>query len=268
MKELKCICNNKNLTLFFNYNRKPFEETDFGINIKIYNRKFYKCINCDHFIASHSLDLEQLYKGLYVNKTYDNNIEKIFMKILNLPNNKSDNFFRVKRVIQFSELFFKKYNTPKKLLDIGSGIGIFPFKIKNKYNVTALDPDQNSINFLNEKLKLKTIHGNYSRKITSHKFNVVTLNKVLEHLKKPEKILSYLKYNLLKNHFIYIEVPDGDQASKFGKNREEFFIEHYHAFSKSSLNILLKKTGFEVLEINSLIEPSGKFTIFAFAKKK
>ena len=36
------------------------------------------------------------------------------------------------------------------------------------------------------------------------------------------------------NGVFYIEVPD-HVASKYGKNREEFMIEHLHIFSKKSL---------------------------------
>ena len=56
------------------------------------------------------------------------------------------------------------------------------------------------------------------------------------------------------------------KASKKGKNREEFFIDHLHVFSKKSLMLLLKKTNYRKIYINRIVEPSGKFTIYAFAK--
>ena len=67
--------------------------------------------------------------------------------------------------------------------------------------------------------------------------------------------------------FVYIEVPDGEISSKFGKNREEFFIDHYHIFSIASVAIMANKSGYNIQNILRLNEPSGKFTIRAFLTK-
>ena len=73
---------------------------------------------------------------------------------------------------------------------------------------------------------------------------------------------------LKKNGYIYIEVPDADSASqtKNGKHREEFYVDHLHIFSLKSLTNCLTKSKFNLLEINKIFEPSGKYTIYAFAQ--
>ena len=48
--------------------------------------------------------------------------------------------------------------------------------------------------------------------------------------------------------------------------REEFFIEHYHAFSLASIGLLIEKAGLTILSIERLREPSGKYTLRAFCK--
>ena len=73
------------------------------------------------------------------------------------------------------------------------------------------------------------------------------------------------KKNLVLGGIIYIEVPD-TTAQKKGKNREEFHIDHLHIFSKKSLSLLLKKTNLKTITIKQIVEPSGKFTVYAFAK--
>ena len=96
------------------------------------------------------------------------------------------------------------------------------------------------------------------------KFDIVTLNKVLEHVNDPIKMLRKVK-NWVKNKgIIYLELPDGEMASMKGKNREEFFIEHINIFSLQSTIILAKKSGFLVNKIERLVEPSGKYTIRAY----
>ena len=67
-------------------------------------------------------------------------MEKIFntfTKIKNLPKYKSDNFFRVKRFINFCK---KNRIKNKKFLDIGSGTGIFPYELKRKnINISCIE---------------------------------------------------------------------------------------------------------------------------------
>ena len=50
-------------------------------------------------------------------------------------------------------------------------------------------------------------------------------------------------------------------------DRQEFYLEHYYTFSEQSIKYLTKKCGFDIVEMSKLIEPSGKFTIYAFLKK-
>lgn len=74
--------------------------------------------------------------------------------------------------------------------------------------------------------------------------------------------------NLKLNGYIYIEVPDIDAKNdKLSYDREEFFIEHHHVFSKTSLILMLSKLNLKILKIEQIREPSSKYTIFCFAKK-
>jgi hypothetical protein len=45
-------------------------------------------------------------------------------------------------------------------------------------------------------------------------------------------------------------------------------VDHFHIFSMESLKNLLNVSGFDLLEINKIIEESGKYTLYAFCKKK
>jgi len=68
---------------------------------------------------------------------------------------------------------------------------------------------------------------------------------------------------------IYIEVPDGQAASKHKDNkfREEFFVDDLHVFSKKSLKEYIKLSGLSLLSCKSMQEKSGKLSLYAFAKK-
>ena len=264
----KCpICGFDNFTQKFTYNKKPRGETKFEINYKNYFRYYLSCNSCGHWFSKNNLIPKNIYSSNYNKYTYSKNIKKNFLKIIKLPKKKSDNYLRLKRIKDF----INKYKKKKKieLLDVGSGLGVFPYSIKNAgWNCTALDPDIISVRHIKNKLKIKCIHGDFIKKSIAKRFDIVTFNKVLEHVKNPLKMLKKAKKNLNKNGIAYLEVPDAEAASKHGKEREEFFIDHMHVFTKKSLELLSIKSKFELIKIDRTVEPSGKFTIFAFVKRK
>ena len=119
-------------------------------------------------------------------------------------------------------------------------------------------------------MNIRVIHSNLKSKIfKGKKFDIITLNKVVEHVKDPVKFLKIVNRLLKLNAQIYIEVPDGPSAaaSKNGKFSEEFFVDHINIFSKNSLKRLLSLSNFKIKKLIRIKEKSGKYSIIAFAKK-
>jgi SAM-dependent methyltransferase len=263
------ICKQKGLKSKFTYKKPPKNEIDFGINQEKYFREYLKCKICGHFYSTvDNFNPEILYKGNFNNSIYMENFNKTFLKIIKLPKEKSDNFYRVKKIENFCKEFFKDYNKVS-LLDVGSGLGVFPYAIKKKgLKINCIDPDQKSVDHLNYKLKIKAFCGNFLEIRNKKKYNIVTFNKVLEHVKNPYLMLNHTKNFLKKNSIVYIELPDGEMASisRKGKFCEEFFIDHIHVFSATSLSHLIKNSGFKLISMSRYIEPSNKITISAFCK--
>ena len=265
---MKCkICCSTEIIKKFEYLKKPnLEKTYSTINYRKYKRRYYKCQKCNHFSGVLKMSVGKLYSSEYNNAIYSGMLKKNFNKIKKLPNYKSDNFYRVNRIHNFIRQDKDLKNNKFKILDIGSGLGIFPYQMKKKkYHITALDPDRRSCNHIKKNLRIKAIHGDFLKLKLKTKFDLITLNKVAEHVESPEKMIKKAKKNLVLGGIIYIEVPD-TTAQKKGKNREEFYIEHLHIFSKKSLSLLLKKTNLKTITIKQIVEPSGKFTVYAFAK--
>ena len=258
-----CPCKNKNTRIFYKYNKKPNGETDFKIKKDNYLRHYYQCKICKHMFSSHKINLSEIYNGEYVDATYDGvqGMKKRFDYVMKLPFEKSDNKQRVKRILDFIQPLTTDKNY---LLDFGAGIGVFAkcFQLK-KWNVETIETDKRTIEYL-KKIGINS-SSKYNTKINAfkNKFHLITFNKVLEHIEKPILILRTSKKFLKKNGIIYVELPDVS-ASKIGKNREEFFIDHHHVFSITSASIMLQVAGFKVLHCSSIIEPSGKYTIIAF----
>ena len=265
----QCKCpahkkNNKNSFLLYNYLKRPKKEPDYKISN--YKRKIFKCNICGHCNAVHNIDTKKFYSHDYSIISHGKLIEKKFKKILGLKK-KSDNYHRVRRFLEFFE---HNINSKIKLLDVGSGLSVFLHAMSKKVNwdIEGIEPDLNFVDFAKKKLKLKVSRATLENNKSKKKYDIISLNKVIEHVKDPILFLKKTNKMLKKNGYIYIEVPDADSASqtKNGKHREEFYVDHLHIFSLKSLTNCLTKSKFNLLEINKIFEPSGKYTIYAFAQ--
>ena len=255
----------KNLILRFNF-RNTEEKKKFSFLNSEHKREIYLCPLSNHFYSIHACDIEKIYSGEYnlINYRNKSGIRHEFNKIIKLPSENSDNKKRVANLSSYFEIL-KSQNF--RILDVGSGIGVFPYEMKNGgWNIEAVDPDLDSVNHLEATLKIKCHHCFFQDLNLKQKYDLITFNKVIEHVKDPLSFL-LLSKNLIKvGGYIYIEVPDGVKASQIGKERNEFDLEHFHAFSIRSTVALIYQSGFSIQKIERLIEPSGKFTIRAIAK--
>jgi 2-polyprenyl-3-methyl-5-hydroxy-6-metoxy-1,4-benzoquinol methylase len=259
---LDCNCKNKFFKKIIHIKKKPKLEIDYGI--ENYSRKIFQCMLCKHFINDHKFNLRKLYSGTYVKKNYKSieGIKKNFDKIINIPRFRSDNKNRVLRICNFIK---SKKLKNLNLLDIGSGLGVFPYELKFFFpKVTCVEKDKLLIEHLKNHLHLKTEkHIKYLNKI----YNFITINKVLEHVPNIKIFLNLALSKLKKNGYLYLEVPDYIASQLSLVNREEFFIEHYNIFSELSLLKILYRHRLTLISMNRIKEPSGKFTLYAFCQK-
>ncbi len=265
------VCVGKQWDVTFVYEAAPIGETRFLANHE-YKRRILQCKNCGHFINDISIDLNTFYKSKYVDHTYGSDLLTSYNRIMALPRSKSDNYHRVIRVDRFLKrhLGRKRNNsTPPSVLDIGSGLCVFLAGMKKKgWECTALDPDFRAAEHARRNVMIKAVCEDYFTCKITDMFNLITFNKVLEHVADPVVMLQKCKKNLKSDGIVYVEVPDGQGAVKEGENREEFFIEHLHVFSISSLCLVAFRAGFLILEAKRIREPSGKFTLYAFLLQK
>jgi 2-polyprenyl-3-methyl-5-hydroxy-6-metoxy-1,4-benzoquinol methylase len=265
---LNCECEHTYTQMACCYKAPPRGETSFNIKEEDYERSYMQCQICRHLFSSHNIDLSSLYSSSYVDSTYGS-IEGMygrFKAINSLPPEKSDNFHRIRRV----EDYAKKENLEgKRLLDVGAGIGIFPSAMsKLGWDVTAIEPDSRTVEHLQKNIGIKAVDDDLL-KLSSMQlglFNIITLNKVLEHIENPVPLLRHSASMLADGGFIYIELPDIAAADE-SMYREEFFIEHHHIFSPASLSILAENSNLLVNRLERIREPSGKFTLCGYLKK-
>ncbi|MTI10576.1 class I SAM-dependent methyltransferase [Curvivirga aplysinae] len=262
------ICNQIEWKFHAFFTQKPDIEADYGF--QRYQRSLFECQTCGHFENRYGgdIDLSSLYEGGYWDSTYADQVKSTFDRIMSLPADQSDNRGRVDFINRFWE---QNALLKKTVLDIGSGLAVFPAVMKETgWEVTALDPDAKAAEHARNNANVKSVAADYLKDNVDGKYTLVTLNKVLEHVPDMTGMLNKVKHNLSKDGLVYVELPDGETAIHDPDNatREEFLVEHYCAFSFASYSLLASKAGFNVLTLERLIEPSGKYTLRGFLKVK
>lgn len=270
MPQPDCVCGAEETTLVFDYTLPPDGETRFPSIGDDYRREVLRCDRCGHYVSRHWMcDTRELYAGEYNEATYGDALLDRFTRIVNLPPESSDNEGRVRRLAAFAKDYFTDRGPVFKpsALDIGSGLCVFMHRLKREgWECTALDPDERSAAHARDVVDVNAICGDFLTCDVPARFDVVSFNKVLEHVLDPVAMLRKATRCLHPGGMVYVELPDGEAAEAMGPGREEFFIDHHHVFSMASVSILAQRAGFAVLAMERLVEPSGKYTIRAFLR--
>ena len=261
---LRCDCRRSHDRPAFHYDAPPPGETRFELGAQPYERGYLRCEVCAHWYAETRMDLSRLYSGAYVDSTYGAKMRQTFERIMALPAEQSDNAGRAARVQAFAAKLFPREKQPT-LLDIGSGLAVFPARMKAAgWRCTALDPDPRAAAHARDVVGVDAIAGDFMSEERLGTYDAISLNKVLEHVPDPVAMLEKAGRHLAGGGFVYLEVPDGDAAAAEGQSREEFFIEHLHVFSPESVRIMARHAGLEPVTIERIREPSTKFTLRGF----
>jgi len=265
-----CLCGSREFATLFTYHAPPAGEVRFDFGQAPYFRRVLRCENCGHFLSVHEIDMQALYGGHYVDATYGaDGLKRAFDRIVALPEARSDNIGRVARVSEFGSRHSGKMlsaGVEPKVLDVGSGLCVFLYLLRKLtgWTCTALDPDPRAAVHARDVAGVNGVCADFMQASELGRFDLIAFNKVLEHVKDPVAMLKLSRAFLEPGGVVYIELPDGEAAAREGSGREEFFIDHHHVFSSRSIRILARDAQFEVLEVESLREPSGKFTLRAF----
>ncbi len=268
----KCsICSSQDLVRVHVYDVPPHGETCFDPGgMDSYHREIWQCRFCGYFVNRFQMTMADIYNGTYMSATYGReNLEDSYRRIMALPSGLSDNYQRTMRINSYLTPLIKKREAHSKekpsVLDVGSGLCVFPAKMKEfGWSSTALDPDKRAVAHARDHVGINAFHGDFLHIDGIGLYDLITFNKVLEHVSNPVDMLTRSRQFLRKDGYIYVEVPDGVMARKDGWHREEFFIEHLSIFSNMSLSLLAGMAGFEIELIEQVQEPSSKYTLRAF----
>jgi len=226
------LCNQNNLET---YKTNSF----FGLNI-------LKCLNCDLYITGRSeKEISDKISHYYSKDFWDERKSED-----SIYSNYTDHNSQSKKRNWISQV---KYCQPWltkdiTIFEIGAGAGQNTFFFdKNGYNISAIEPDQRNVDLINKYLSTPCCVQGYAETLTSDKkYDCVWLSHVIEHLIRPDQILQKTKELLNPNGFIFIEVPNC--GFKYNLDRTLLHQPHTFHFTKKSLMLLAKNTGFQIVK--------------------
>lgn len=261
------MCLGRQLRVHFIYERHPPGEFKFDfLEGDEYRRELHRCDQCGHFIEWINADMGQLYSGDYVEKVWGgrDGVRRAFERINALHPEQSDNIGRVAYIQSFLP---SRTCERLRLLDVGTGLGVFPYRMKQAgWNCTAIDLDETLIAHVRNSVGIDARVADVTTAGDLGTFDLITFNKVLEHVGDPIQMLKSVKRLLSQSGIVYVELPDGEAAAVEGQSREEFLLGHIHVFSFASFALLIARAGLELVTCQRLREPSSKFTLRGMAK--
>ena len=180
--------------------------------------------------------------------------------------NKNDSPLVDDRVLAYqidrSELLLdevEKYKIPPgKLLEIGSGYGILMGVAQGReWECVGLELDRNRMNFAIEKMGVRVINKvlrNSEFSFPDRYFDAVILADVIEHFRDPKEDLLEINRILKDDGFVLINTPNAESLwvkiyNRNGQNMDT--QQHIFLFTRSTLKLMLEKTGFRVVRLRS-----------------
>lgn len=254
-------------------------ENALGISSERYRREWVECGACGALTnlvsEEHLALLSAVSENYYEIDLSGTPLRDRFDHIMGLPPDASDNVGRATRVRQVTEHWLSAIEgatgvqLPRQILDIGAGLGVFLSRfVGDGWTGTAVEPDPGACRHLREisEDRFRVVEGLFHGQPELCDFTLVTLNKVVEHVRNPKELVASIAQAMHPVGAVaYIEVPDKLAVRHRPPTDNALGSLHRHLYDPTSLSVLLAAAGLHPLHVSRVFEPSGKITVFAFA---
>jgi 2-polyprenyl-3-methyl-5-hydroxy-6-metoxy-1,4-benzoquinol methylase len=143
--------------------------------------------------------------------------------------------------------------------DVGCGVGYFLLACRREgiHNTSGNDLNEYAVQVMRERFNLDVHHGMLQEiSLEPGSYDIVTLHAYIEHSYHPLADLRCAYDLLKKNGIIYASTfhTDSQAYEKFGGQWDMFAWNHVFHFSSRTLEEMIKKAGFRILENNMVFE--------------
>jgi len=149
----------------------------------------------------------------------------------------------------------KKYIKTGSLLELGSGSGYFLDEAKKAgFDVCGIEVNKYESEFINKTLGILCENSPLNESsFGGKKFDIIYHRDVFSHLYDPISVFATINQKLNDGGLLVFETGNqGDADLKYFKYIDQFeYPGHLFTLSRKSLNMLLQRTGFELLELFS-----------------
>jgi hypothetical protein len=237
MATMKCILCGSDGKVIRGYNSPDQYQVSAGV--KTTSRTFHQCPKCEMIWQEDTMDVDALELAYAKYRDEDirgASVEDEFLRISNITNSEN-----VDRIVWLEDNFAGI----DSLLDIGSGLGLFPYAIKQRFdaNVICVEPCSESVEFIRQSLGMECLSGMFEPAMVPETV-VTSLVHVLEHMSDPIETLKSLKSQLL-----FIEVPDAREFDYLPPQHDEFNSTHLWFFNVSTLDRMCRMAGWTPYKI-------------------
>jgi 2-polyprenyl-3-methyl-5-hydroxy-6-metoxy-1,4-benzoquinol methylase len=242
--------------------------------ISDYFYKIVRCQNCSLAYQYPSLNEEDI-KRIYDTEYFENPLP------LNIYGYKNYGIYKDKLIADWrltlqdlglSDLL-NNGNFQKRILDVGCAYGFFlDFMRSRGYLPYGVDISFHAVKFAREKLNLENVFVGELESLNFGEefFDIVTMFHIIEHLTEPKKSLKEVHRILKKDGILILQFPVIDSLvyKIYKKKWRQFRVpEHTFYFSKNTISLLLKKTGFSPLKFRSWGSGLTQGKVFSPLKK-
>ena len=170
-----------------------------------------------------------------------------FDRITTLPHSQSENFAKVSWIRdRLSELVRRGGS----LLDIGCGGGVFIHTFLAhfpQWTAAGVEPTPAFAELASRRLAQPVVAGSYRSKLFApRRFDLITVNQVLEHVVDPVAFLADVRGDLADGGCVYLEVPDVLDLAFLEPTHDRFQMQHLWYFSEKSLTNVCRRAGYAV----------------------
>jgi 2-polyprenyl-3-methyl-5-hydroxy-6-metoxy-1,4-benzoquinol methylase len=150
--------------------------------------------------------------------------------------------------------FIRRFAPSGRLLDVGCSTGFFLNAARVSYDVAGVEPSEWGRRYAAERLRLPPVAATFEEaRFPDQTFDVATLIDVIEHLSDPSSSLLEVRRVLKPGGVAYIVTPDIESLSARLLRGKWWGLRpaHIYYFSRSTLQRMLEKHGFEILDSRS-----------------